>query len=288
MPAPVLPLDVGIGLRQAHAEEINSASQTDLMISWLEVHTENYLVPGGPRLSLLEDIRCQYPISCHGVGLSLGSAEGLDTDHLSLLQKFYAHFEPAAVSEHISWSVNNGTYLNDLLPLPLTEEALDTVCRNIDHAQSAFKRTILVENPSTYVSFGHSTMPEWEFLNEICKRTDCGLLFDVNNLYVSAVNHDFDPSVYLDNLDGSKIGEFHLAGHTVTHDEIGTLLIDTHNAPISNAVWTLYDEALDRFGARPTLVEWDLDIPPLQDLLEEAAIARSHLHKTTGKQLTDV
>lgn len=267
-----IPDRAGVGLRHPHIPHFVTERPP---AAWLEVHTENYVGAGGPRLRALEKIRQDYPLSCHGVGLSLGSAEGLDDTHLARIKSVIDRFQPGLVSEHVSWSVTGGVYLNDLLPLPYTDEALDTICRNIEHAQEALGRQILVENPSSYVSFKSSTMPEWEFMAAIVKRTGCGLLLDVNNIHVSAHNHSFDANTYLDAVPLDAVQEIHVAGHFVQHfaGDDGTdrvILIDDHGTHVEPAVWTLFRRALDRVGPMPTLVEWDNNIPDLDVLLAEA------------------
>jgi uncharacterized protein len=265
-----IPAQAGIGLRFQHHRAVVESRPA---VPWLEVHSENYM-GGGTPLRYLDRIRRDYPISLHGVGLSLGSAEGLDTAHLERIRRVIERIEPGLVSEHLSWSIAAGTYLADLLPLPLTEEALDVACRNVDRAQSHLQRRILVENPSSYLRFEHSTMPEWEFLAAMAARTGCGILCDVNNIFVSAHNHGWDASLYLDALRLAAIGEIHLAGHSLRQLEGGrTLRIDDHGSRVEPAVWTLYAEALDRFGSIPTLIEWDTNVPSLGVLLEEAAHA---------------
>jgi hypothetical protein len=256
----------GIGLRAPHIAEVLA---TRPALSFLEVHSENYM-GGGPGLRQLEAIRAHYPLSLHGVGLSLGSADGLDADHLDRLRMLVERIEPALVSEHLSWSVAGGVYLNDLLPLPLTEEALDVVCRNVETMQAALKRRVLVENPSTYLRFRQSTIPEPEFLTELARRTGCGLLCDVNNIYVSAENFGLDARAYLDALPPAAVGEMHLAGHFRGERAGRTLLIDDHGAPVAEAVWDLYRHASARFGHAPTLIEWDSKLPALPILLAEA------------------
>jgi uncharacterized protein len=207
----------------------------------------------------------------HGVGLSLGSAEGLDPAHLDRIWQVAERIEPDLMSEHIAWSVAGDTYLADLLPLPMTEEALAVVCRHVDQVQSTLGRRILVENPSTYMQFRHSTIPEWEFMAAVAARTGCGILCDVNNVYVSAKNHRWDPLAYLAALPLEAIGEIHLAGHSVRQlADGGTLRIDDHGSRVIGEVWSLYEEALRRFGAVPTLIEWDQNLPPLDVLVEEA------------------
>ena len=241
---------------------------------------------GGTPLAYLESIRRDYPISLHGIGLSLGSAEGLDTAHLERIQAVVERFEPGLVSEHLSWSVIGGTYLGDLLPLPMTDEALDVVCRHVDQTQAFLQRRILIENPSTYLRFAHSTIPEWEFLAAVAQRTGCGILCDVNNIYVSACNHGWDASAYLAALPAPAIGEIHLAGHAVRQLDNGKVLrIDDHGSRVPAPVWALYVEALARFGPVSTLIEWDTDIPPLEVLLAEAAEAAIHLERVEKREV---
>jgi uncharacterized protein len=274
-----IPAKAGIGLRFQHHQAVLEARPD---VAWMEVHTENYM-GGGPPIHYLDAIRCDVPISLHGVGLSLGSADGLDKTHLERIRQVAERIEPGLMSEHIAWSVVGGAYLADLLPLPMTEEALDVVCRHVDETQTFLKRRILVENPSTYVQFRHSTIPEWEFIVAVAERTGCGILCDVNNIYVSARNHGWNPFAYLAALPPSLIGEVHLAGHSVRSLPDGTTLrIDDHASRVIGDVWALYEEALARFGPVPTLIEWDNDVPPLGVLLEEAAHA-GRLIATTAK-----
>ena len=248
-------------------------------MAWLEVHTENYMGCGAP-LRDLDVIRREYPISLHGVGLSLGSAEGLDLGHLGRIRRVVERVEPALVSEHLSWSTSGGVYLADLLPLPMTEEALETVCRHVDQTQSCLRRRILVENPSTYLRFRHSTIAEWEFLAAVAARTGCGILCDVNNIYVSAANHGWHASDYLTALPSSAVGEIHLAGHSIRGLDGGRVLrIDDHGSRVIPEVWQLYSEALSLFGPVPSLIEWDTDVPPLDTLVAEAARAEALLRR---------
>jgi uncharacterized protein len=269
-----LPARAGIGLRFRHHRVVADQQPA---VAWFEVHTENYMGGGiGPQY--LDAIRRDYPLSMHGVGLSLGSADGLDAAHLARVHAAVQRFEPHLVSEHVSWSAVDETYLADLLPLPMTEEALGVVCRHVDQVQTALGRRILVENPSTYLRYAHSTIPEWDFLSEIARRTGCGLLCDVNNIYVSACNHGWNPLTYLAALPPAAIGEIHLAGHSVRQLNGGrTLRIDDHGSRVAPEVWALYRGALRRFGAVPTLIEWDTDVPPLETLMQEAVIAESLL-----------
>ena len=276
--ASLIPAKAGIGLRFQHHQAV---LDTHPDVAWMEVHTENYM-GGGPPLRYLDAIRRDMLISLHGVGLSLGSADGLDQTHLERIRQVAERIEPGLMSEHIAWSVVGGDYLADLLPLPMTEEALDIVCRHVDQMQASLKRRILVENPSTYVQFRHSTIPEWEFVAAVAERTGCGILCDVNNIYVSAKNHGWNPSAYLAALPPSVIGEIHLAGHSVRSLPDGkTLRIDDHGSRVIGEVWALYEEALARFGPVPTLIEWDNDVPPLGVLLEEAAHAGQLIATTT-------
>lgn len=269
-----IPAKAGVGLRFPHHQAV---ADTRPDVAWIEAHTENYM-GGGTPLRYLEKIRKDYPLSLHGVGLSLGSAEELDAGHLERVRCTVERLEPGLVSEHLSWSVVGGTYLADLLPLPLTEEALDVVCRHIEQVQAFLKRRILVENPSTYLQFRHSTIPEWEFLAQVAQRTGCGILCDVNNVYVSACNHGWDASAYIAALPPAAVDEIHLAGHAVRKlDDGRTLRIDDHGSRVAPEVWALYAEALARFGPVPTLVEWDTDVPPLEVLLGEAARAAAVL-----------
>jgi len=247
----------------------------------MEVHTENYMGGGSP-IRCLEVIRRDIPISLHGVGLSLGSAEGLDQAHLDRIRQVAERIEPAVMSEHIAWSVSNGTYLADLLPLPMTDEALDVVCRHVDQMQSTLRRKILVENPSTYMQFRHSTIPEWEFMTAVAARTGCDILCDINNIFVSAKNHGWDASAYVAALPAEVIGEIHLAGHSVRQlADGGSLRIDDHGSCVADEVWSLYAQALRRFGPIPTLIEWDNNIPPVEVLLAQAR----HADALIGKEI---
>jgi len=270
----------GIGLRSPHYREI---LETRPAIGWVEVHSENYFGRGGQPLSYLQRVRSQYALSLHGVGLSLGSADGLCRTHLDQLKTLVERFDPTLVSDHLCWGAVGGRHLNDLLPLPYTEEALSVVCANIDQAQDFLHRQMLVENVSSYLQFSDSSIPEWEFIAEVARRTGCGLLLDVNNIYVSAINHSFDPLRYLDAIPAHAVQEIHLAGF----DRNGLCLIDTHGKPVAGPVWNLYGEALTRVGPVPTLIEWDTDLPPLAVLLAEAAKAQEILDLWTATELAD-
>jgi len=269
-----IPAAAGIGLRFQHH---GAVVETRPRVAWFEVHAENYM-GGGTPLRFLDAVRRDYPISIHGVGLSLGTAEELDHGHLERLRRVVERAEPGLVSEHLSWSVVAGNYLADLLPLPLTEEALAIVCRHVDEAQSRLGRRFLVENPSTYLRYKHSVIPEWEFLAELARRTGCGVLCDVNNIFVSACNHGWDARAYLLSLPPDAIGEIHLAGHSLRRLDGGReLRIDDHGSRVIPEVWSLYREALALFGPVPTLIEWDTNIPTIDVLLDEAARAAALL-----------
>ena len=271
--ASAIPPCAGIGLRAPHYRELVGARPA---VGWLEVHSENYFGDGGQPLDVLERLRADYPLSLHGVGLSLGSADGLDRTHLQRLKSLARRFEPGLVSEHVCWSAIGGRHLHDLVPLPYTEESLALVCRHVDIAQDFLGRQLLVENVSSYLRFSHSTIAEWDFIAAVANATGCGILLDVNNVYVSAVNHGFDAERYLAAMPPASVREFHLAGF----DRAGGLLIDTHGNRVAAPVWALYRRTVARFGARPTLIEWDTDIPALDVLLDEARIADAELEAT--------
>jgi len=245
-------------------------------VPWFEVHAENYL-GGGPALRSLERIRASYPIAVHAVGLSLGSAEGVDQRHLRRLRVLIDRLEPVLVSEHLAWSTAGGRYFNQLLPLPYTPETLNVVAANVERAQEALGRPLLVENPSSYLRFQESPIPEAEFLVELTRRTGCGLLCDINNTYVTSVNFGLDPDAYLEALPGDRVVEFHLAGHCRNGADGVSVLIDDHGARVAPDVWALYAAALARWGPRPTLVEWDTAIPALDVLRDEARLAASYM-----------
>ena len=263
----------GIGLRSPHLAEVLAARPA---VPWLEVHPENYL-GGGPAVRALQALRRDYPVSFHAVGLSVGSAGGVDRRHLDRLRHLVERIEPVLFSEHLAWSQAGGTYLNHLLPLPYTDESLAMVCRNVDEVQTVLGRRVLIENPSGYLRFAASTIPEAEFLAEMARRTGCGLLCDVTNIHVSSRNLGLDPPAYLAALPPGAVGEIHLAGHSANDADGQTLLIDDHGSPVAPAVWDLYEQALRRFGAVPTLVEWDTAIPPLEILVGEARRADARL-----------
>lgn len=260
----------GVGLRHAHVQDFLSAPQP---VGWLEVHAENYLVAGGPRLAQLQRLRQDYPISFHSVALSLGAADGVDADHLARLRALYDRFEPALISDHLAWTGLAGTHVPDLLALPLTGETLDIVADNVQLAQDALGRRLLVENPSLYLRFAADEMDEGEFLSALVVRTGCGLLLDLNNLYVSAGNRGGDVLLALSRFPLDAVGEIHLAGHASLDIDGATLLVDDHGSPVPEPVWALYEAVMRGFGPRPTLVEWDTALPPLSLLLEQSARA---------------
>jgi uncharacterized protein len=244
---------------------------------WFEVHSENYMVDGGPRLAWLEAIRTRHPLSLHGVGLSLAGDARPDPAHLTRLNRLVQRFEPFIVSEHLAWSTWNGFYIPDLLPIPRSGEALLRVVDNVQQAQDAIKRPILVENPSHYLKIACHEYPEIDFLTELCRRTDCRLLLDINNVYVSANNLGFDANAYIDAVPGQYVAEMHLAGHTPDPTLGDALLIDSHDAPVSAPVWQLYARLVARIGARPTLIERDNELPAFDTLLAERNRADSLL-----------
>ena len=256
----------GIGLRSPHLAEI---ARDRPATGFLEIHAENHLA-NSPALRSVERLREDYELSVHAVGLSLGSVDGLDEAHLDRVTALIRRLEPALVSDHLSWSVAEGRYFNDLLPLPYTEEALEVVVRNILRLQDRLGRRVLVENPSSYLAFAHSTLSEPEFLAELVSRSGCGLLLDANNIAVTAHNLRLDPGAWLDGLPAAAIGEYHLAGHAVNDADGEPILIDDHGSGVGEGVWALFDEIVRRYGPRPTLVEWDTDLPALDVLLDEA------------------
>jgi uncharacterized protein len=262
-----LPADVGVGFKPDHLPAI---VQDAPALGFFEVHAENYMGDGGRPHVQLALLRRDYAISIHGVGLSIGGAGPLDPDHLARLKRLCDRYQPESFSEHLAWSSHTDGYLNDLLPLPYTARTLDVVCAHVDAVQSALGRQMLLENPSTYVLFEQSTMDEVAFLTQVVRRTGCGLLLDVNNVFVSAINHRMDARAYLADFPVQAVGEIHLGGHAVEELPSGPLLIDAHGTPVAEPVWTLYGELIARIGARPTLVEWDNDVPPFAVLMQDA------------------
>ena len=261
-----LPFQAGIGLRAPHVNEV-LAQRPD--VPFFEVHSENYYVDGGPALAALARIRADYPLSLHGVGMSLGSTEPLDRSHVEKLRTLIARVEPALVSEHLCWSGVAGRHMNDLLPLPYTEEALSLACSRVSELQERLGHEVAIENISSYLTFADSTISEWDFVAALAQRTGCKVLLDVNNIYVNAKNHGFDADVYVGAIPPDTVAEIHLAGF----EEADGCLIDTHGAPVAPDVWALYARTIERLGSRPTLIEWDTDIPAFAVLQREAATA---------------
>jgi uncharacterized protein (UPF0276 family) len=266
-----VPPRAGIGLKHEHGVEILKNSRG---VGFFEVHAENYMGEGGPPHAMLAAIRERFPLSLHGVGLSIGGAGPLNREHLRRLQRLVAQYRPGLFSEHLAWSSHGQIYLNDLLPLPYTDKTLTRVCSHIDQVQNVLGIRMLLENPSAYLAFESATMGEIEFLSEIVARTGCGLLLDVNNVHVSAVNLGFDPLDYIDAFPIACVGEIHLGGFAEDRDADGSaLLIDSHGAPVADQVWALYERAIERTGPVPTLIEWDNDVPSFAVLAGEAARA---------------
>ena len=264
----------GIGWRAPHYREL---LRTRPALDFLEVHSENFFASGGQTLDFLERAQRLYPISLHGVGLSLGSMDPLDDTHIKKLRRLIARTQPLFVSEHLCWGSVVGRHLNELLPLPYTEEALDHISRRVDEVQDRIGRAILLENVSSYVRFRHSTIAEPEFIAQVSRRTGCNILLDVNNVYVNSVNHDFDAFEYIDSLPAEACKEIHLAGYDA-YEEDDTCLIDTHGRHVQSPVWELFRHTVRRLGPRPTLIEWDVAIPELPVLLNEAAMAANILN----------
>jgi uncharacterized protein len=262
----------GIGLRAEHyADVLATPPGARDFVDWFEVISDNFMVPGGNPRRVLRAVRERWPVALHGVSLSLGSVDPLDVRTLDGLAALAAEVEPAIVSDHLCWGGHGGTYAHDLLPLPFTEEALAHVVERVGRVQDRLKRRILVENVSSYVSFAHSTMAEHQFLAALAERADCGLLLDVNNVFVSAHNHGFDARAFIDGIPRGRVGQLHLAGHSTR----GGLLLDTHDHPVRDEVWDLYRHTLARFGDVPTLIEWDDKVPPLARVVEESRRARA-------------
>jgi uncharacterized protein (UPF0276 family) len=263
-----IPARAGVGLKPEHYRDILEGRPD---IGWFEVHAENYMGAGGPPHHYLERVRALYPLSLHGVGLSIGAARPLDKQHLARLKVLVDRYQPALFSEHLAWSTHDEVYLSDLLPLPYTEETLAHVTRHVDEVQTALGRQILIENPSTYLRFDENDMDEIAFLTQLAERTGCGLLLDVNNVHVSATNHDYDAAAYIDTFPVEHVGEIHLAGYAEGEDESGApLLIAAHDRSVLDPVWELYRRAVLRSGAKPTLIEWDNDVPSWPVLFAEA------------------
>ncbi len=268
--ASALPPRAGVGFKPEHFDDVMALRPA---VGFFEIHAENYMGEGGPPHRRLEALRTLYPLSLHGVGLSIGGPRALDREHLKRLAALRRRYEPGLFSEHLAWSSHDEGFLNDLLPLPYTQETLQVVCDHIDETQAAVGR-MLLENPSTYVRFAESDIPEVEFLAEIVRRTGCGLLLDVNNIEVQAANHGFDAAAYLDAFPLEAVEEIHLAGYAVSRDDSGhELRIDAHDSPVRAAVWALYRRVIARIGPTATLIEWDNDVPDWAILHAEARLA---------------
>jgi uncharacterized protein (UPF0276 family) len=261
-------LGFGLGLRPAHYQDV---LRDRPRVDWFEVITENYLVPGGSPLHYLERVRADFPVAMHGVSLSIGSTDALDQGYLRDLKLLASRSEPAWVSDHLCWTGVNGHNLHDLLPLPYTEETVRHVVERVRRVQDYLGRQILLENVSSYLTYAASEMSEWEFLTCIAEQADCHILLDVNNIYVSSVNHRFDPRAYLAGVPATRVRQIHLAGH----QDNGTHIVDTHDAPVARPVWDLYRHAVQRFGDVTTMIERDDNIPPLADLIDELDVARA-------------
>ena len=274
-----LPASPGLGFKAEHFDAIR---ETQPALGFFEVHAENYMGAGGAPHRQLAALRQDYALSLHGVGLSIGGADRPDAAHLQRLSDLIRRYEPAAFSEHLAWSSHGGDYLNDLLPLPYTPETLSRICDHIDEVQTALGCRMLLENPSTYVLFEQSSIDEPAFLDEIARRTGCGLLLDVNNVFVSCTNHRRDPRDWLAAFPLSQVGEIHLGGHAEEDLPSGPLLIDDHGSPVADPVWTLYAEVIAAAGPLPTLIEWDNDVPPFADLMDEAARAAQVLTRQSA------
>jgi uncharacterized protein (UPF0276 family) len=277
-----LPLSAGVGFKPEHFAAIDS---TNPALGFFEVHAENYMGAGGLPHAQLACLRRDYALSLHGVGLSIGGADALNTDHLVRLKVLCDRYDPDSFSEHLAWSSHGGDYLNDLLPLPYTEETLTQVSAHVAQVQDFLGRRMLLENPSAYVLFEQSEMPETAFLAEVVRRTGCGLLLDVNNVFVSATNHRTDAQAYLADFPLDAVGEVHLGGHSAEDLPSGPLLIDAHGSPVADPVWALYAAVLGRTGPLPTLIEWDNDVPAWPELLAEANRAQAVLDGMTGNGL---
>ncbi len=275
-----IPARAGVGLKPEHYRDVLDSFPN---IGWFEVHPENYMGAGGWPHHVLERVRARYPLSMHGVGLSIGGAEPLNREHINRLKALVKRYQPGIVSEHLAWSTHEGHFLNDLLPLPYNESTLAHVAQHVDELQTALGRRVLIENPATYVTFSTTDMSEIDFLSELVRRTGCGLLLDCNNVYVCAVNHHFDPAAYLDAFPVQYAEEIHLAGYAEIADDGGSaLLIDAHDRTVRDAVWALYARVVARAGAVPTLIEWDNDVPGWDALYAEAMKADRILSRKEG------
>lgn len=273
-------LAAGAGLKPEHSDDILDQPRR---VDFFEIHAENYMGDGGPPHHLLQRVRADYPLSIHGVGLSIGGTAPLDREHLARLKRLIEIYQPALFSEHLAWSTHDGVFLNDLLPLPYNDISLAHVCAHVSQVQETIGMRMLLENPSTYVAFGATSMTEIEFLSAVAQRTGCGLLLDVNNVHISAVNHGFSATAYIDTFPMQHVGEFHLAGFAEDCDSEGArLLIDDHGRPVCYVVWDLYNRALPRSCLAPTMIEWDNNVPPFVALVREVERARTLMSTQTS------
>ncbi len=272
LPAQPVSARAGIGLRSPHYQDLLQCKPD---VGFIEVHSENYFGRGGLQHTYLEQVRCDYPLSFHGVGLSLGSTDPLNVKHVERLGRLVEFYQPDFVSEHLSWGSVKGRFLNDLLPLPYTEEAVQHLAERISMLQDYLQRPIMVENVSCYLEFKHSYLKEWEFVSAVADQANCDILLDVNNIYVNAHNHDFNGEDFLRGISGNRVKEIHLAGHTAKEYQQGAIIIDTHDNRVDKSVWALYQQAIQMYGPKPTLIEWDTNLPELQVLIEEADIAQN-------------
>lgn len=281
---PLFPnLGLGLGLRREHYQHVVTKKPT---VEWFEVISENFMVPGGNPRRVLETVRRDYPVALHGVSLSIGSSDPVSGRYLDDLSALARAVEPAWISDHLCWGSAGGTYAHDLLPLPYTEEALAHVAGRVEAVQERLGQRILLENPSSYMQLAGADMSEWEFLAELARRADCGILLDVNNVYVSAHNHGFDPRVYIDALPAERVGQIHLAGHSESED--GALLIDTHDHEVHDEVWELYGYTIERLGPRATMIEWDAHVPAFAVLEQELARAARAERRALASRTTEV
>jgi len=280
--ASVLPTDVaGASYKPCYIDEILAGKHS---MGWFEVHAENYMIDGGPVRDQLEQLRQHFPISCHGVGLSIGSIDPLDQIHLNRIKALVEWLEPVIFSEHLAWSSHGGHFFNDLLPLPYNRSTLRQVVQHIDQIQDNLNRSILLENPSTYLQFHDQEMTESQFLSEVVQQAGCGLLLDINNAYINAVNHNSSARNFINALPLDAVGEIHLAGHFKENDKQGKpLLIDSHNQPVSPQVWTLFEDVIERTGPISTLIEWDDDLPAFEELANEVMKANSRLSESNDR-----
>ena len=274
-PTPI-PAAAGIGLRGPHHDHFLRGEPA---IPWVEAHSENYFAEKSVAAQVLQRIREIYPVSLHGVGLSIGSVDPLDLTHLQALRRLIERLEPGLVSEHLCWGSVDGVHLNDLIPLPYTEEALDHMVDQVHQVQEFLGRQILIENVSSYLEFASSTIPEWEFLDQLARRSGCGILLDINNIYVSARNHGIVVNDYLNGISPQFVAEMHVAGHSIHRYGDREVVIDTHDSPVCEEVWSLYESAVARFGVVPTLIEWDAQLPPVTVLVAEAERAQTIMDK---------